>query len=102
MPEEMATDHVAQAAARVLEQQDWTIQVLYGIGLKLEYCLDLLTEAPDQARDGLDSVIVSISDLIDDVRGRIQADNDEAPTGGKGPGWGAPEGEGKKNVRSQA
>lgn len=50
---------------------DRTIQALFGIGLKLEYCIMLVDESPDQAKDGLDAAIGALTDLIGDLRTRI-------------------------------
>lgn len=50
---------------------DDAIQSLFGIGLKIEYCIALFDESPDQAKAGLDSAIAEISRLIAGLRGRI-------------------------------
>ena len=47
---------------------DRLIQGLYGLGLKLEYCIALVDESPDQARAGLDAAISDLGDVIDDLR----------------------------------
>ena len=54
-----------------LELHDDTIQALFGIGLKIEYCIALLEEAPGEARAGLEASIADLSDLIAGLRGRI-------------------------------
>ena len=50
------------------ELMDRLIQGLYGLGLKLEYCIALIDESPDQARAGLDAAITDLGDTIDDLR----------------------------------
>jgi hypothetical protein len=50
------------------EFMDRLIQGLYGLGLKLEYCIALVEESPDQARDGLDAAITDLGEVIDDLR----------------------------------
>ncbi|MGE0057258.1 MAG: histidine kinase dimerization/phosphoacceptor domain-containing protein [Dehalococcoidia bacterium] len=54
-----------------LELHDNTIQILFALGLKIEYCQALLDEAPEEAKAGLDNVIAEMSELIADLRGRI-------------------------------
>ncbi|HEY7465825.1 MAG TPA: histidine kinase [Dehalococcoidia bacterium] len=51
-----------------IELMDRLIQGLYGLGLKLEYCIALIDESPDQARAGLDAAITDLGDVIDDLR----------------------------------
>jgi signal transduction histidine kinase len=55
-----------------IDLMDTTIQRLYGLGLKLEYCLTLLDESPEQARDGLDAAVNEVGQLIEPLRRRIQ------------------------------
>ena len=54
-----------------LKSHDDTIQALFGIGLKIEYCIELFDMAPDQAKAGLDGTISDLSGLIADLRERI-------------------------------
>ncbi len=54
-----------------LNLHDSTIQTLFALGLKIEYCQALLDDAPEEAKAGLDSVIAEMSALIADLRGRI-------------------------------
>ena len=50
---------------------DTTIQGLYGLGLKLEYCLALLDESPEQAKGGLDAAVTEVGQLIEPLRKQI-------------------------------
>ena len=54
-----------------LKLHDDTIQALFGIGLKIEYCIALFDESPDQAKAGLDGTISDLSELIEGLRQRI-------------------------------
>jgi len=54
-----------------LDLHDGTIQALFGVGLKLEYCMALVDESPEQAKAGLDAAISNLSDLIETLRSRI-------------------------------
>jgi hypothetical protein len=50
---------------------DSVIQQLYGIGLKVQYCLDTLGEGPDQVGPGLEHVLGSLDSVIEELRRRI-------------------------------
>ncbi len=50
---------------------DQTLQGLFGLGLKLEYCIELVDESPQQAKDGLEKAIASLSELMQPIRDRI-------------------------------
>jgi signal transduction histidine kinase len=52
----------------VLEVHDAAIQALYGLGLKLEYCIDLVDDSPEQAKAGLDGAINTIGEMISSIR----------------------------------
>ena len=54
-----------------LKRHDDTIQALFGIGLKIEYCIALFDESPEQAKAGLDATISDLSILISTLRDRI-------------------------------
>lgn len=54
-----------------LHLYDETIQALFGIGLRLEYCIALVDEAPEQAKLSLDATISDLGILIAELRGRI-------------------------------
>lgn len=70
--ETMNPTHLAESSHTELKLHDDTIQLLFGIGLKIEYCLEVADESPAQAKDGLDGVITDLGQLIDDIRGRMQ------------------------------
>jgi signal transduction histidine kinase len=53
--------------------RDNTLQTLYGIGLRLEYCLAMLDSAPDQARARLDGIIDTVGEVIDELRAHVHA-----------------------------
>ena len=67
----ISTDTETQEDTHELKLHDDTIQALFGIGLKIEYCIALFDESPDQAKAGLDAVISGLSDLIEGLRDRI-------------------------------
>jgi len=50
---------------------DGLIQSIYGVGLKLEYCISLVDESPEQAKAGLEAAIIGLSDVIVQIRSRI-------------------------------
>ena len=52
---------------------DRMIQGLYGLGLKLEYCIALVDESPDQAQAGLDAAITDLGQVIDLMRRHMQS-----------------------------
>ncbi|HLG11500.1 MAG TPA: histidine kinase [Dehalococcoidia bacterium] len=52
---------------------DRMIQGLYGLGLKLEYCIALVDESPEQARAGLDAAITDLGEVIDVMRHHMQS-----------------------------
>jgi signal transduction histidine kinase len=57
--------------AQELRLHDDTIQMLFAISLKVEYCLAVLDDAPEQTRSGLNHVIADVNDLISGLRDRI-------------------------------
>lgn len=50
------------------DKVDECIQTLYALGLRLEYCIALVDEAPDQAKTGMDSAISSLAALVNELR----------------------------------
>lgn len=50
---------------------DDTIQMLFAISLKVEYCLAVLEDSPQQAKAGLDHVLTDINSVIGNLRNRI-------------------------------
>lgn len=67
----MDSTHLSESSQPELKLHDDTIQLLFGIGLKIEYCLEVVDESLSQARDGLDGVIADLGQLIESIRGRI-------------------------------
>jgi signal transduction histidine kinase len=54
-----------------LKLHDDTIQMLFAISLKVEYCLEVIDESPKQAKTGLEHIVADLSDLIFGLRERI-------------------------------
>jgi hypothetical protein len=50
---------------------DHTLQDLFGFGLKLEYCLNVLDDAPLQARTGLEDVVSGLDETAALLREHI-------------------------------
>ena len=57
---------------RDIEFLDRILQDLFGLGLKLEYCLSVLDDAPAQARLGMEGVVSGLGDLAEPIRDEIQ------------------------------
>lgn len=69
---EMVKDSLPhQPGGHELHLHDETIQALFGLGLRIEYCIALFDESPDQAKAGLDSTITDLGVLIAELRARI-------------------------------
>jgi signal transduction histidine kinase len=47
------------------------IQALYAIGLRLEYCIEVLDLSPEQVKVALNDVVERLDQLIEVLRGRI-------------------------------
>ena len=60
-----------QGHARELDLLDETIQALFGIGLKLQFCLELLDASPEQVRSGIEGAIVNLDEMVETFRSRI-------------------------------
>jgi signal transduction histidine kinase len=45
--------------------------MLFAISLKLEYCLAVIDESPEQTKAGLNHVVADLDGLITDLRDRI-------------------------------
>jgi hypothetical protein len=68
----MPCDITGQAAGAVeLQLHDNTIQMLFAISLKLEYCRAVADESPAQVKAGLDHVVSDLDNLISGLRDRI-------------------------------
>ena len=57
--------------SRELEVHDNTIQALYGIGLKLQYCIQLIDSTPEQVKAGLEGAIINLDEVVEELRSRI-------------------------------
>jgi hypothetical protein len=51
---------------------DRILQDLFGVGLKLEYCLSVLEDAPAQARTGMEDVVTDLDQLVEPIRDEIR------------------------------
>jgi hypothetical protein len=72
MAKQHARDGIgATDATREIEFLDNVLQGLFGVGLRLEYCISLLDEAPGQARVGLESVVSRLDELTEPLRVEI-------------------------------
>lgn len=56
---------------RDVEFLDRILQDLFGLGLKLEYCLSVLDDTPDQARTGIEDVVSGLDDISVPIREQI-------------------------------
>jgi hypothetical protein len=54
-----------------IEFLDRILQGLFGLGLKLEYCLSVLDDSPAQARVGLEGVVSGFDELTEPIRDEI-------------------------------
>jgi hypothetical protein len=57
---------------RDIEFLDRVLQNLFGLGLKLEYCLSVLDDAPAQARAGMEGVLSGLDEMAEPIREEIQ------------------------------
>jgi len=57
--------------SRELFMHDTSIQTLFGIGLRLEYCLDVLGQGPGDVQIAINDVIDDLDGLICELRERI-------------------------------
>jgi signal transduction histidine kinase len=55
------------------ELLDCIIQQLYGLGLRLEACLELAESEQEARTEIIDSAVGRLGDLIDRLRSRIEA-----------------------------
>jgi hypothetical protein len=54
-----------------VELLDRVLQNLFGLGLKLEYCLSVLDDAPAQARSGMEGVLTGLDEMAEPIRDEI-------------------------------
>lgn len=73
-------------ASRELDFHDGTIQLLYGVTLQLEMCLEQITESPPEISRALQKTISQLDGVIVNLRTRIYELEKEATAepGGKG------------------
>ena len=57
--------------AEELKLHDDTIQMLFAISLRVEYCLEVIDELPTQARADLEQVVSDLNELMFSLRERI-------------------------------
>jgi signal transduction histidine kinase len=62
---------VSESEDREIDLHDSTIQTLYAMGLRLEYCMDIVEGAPGQVKDVLQDVLHHLDDVITELRRRI-------------------------------
>jgi signal transduction histidine kinase len=55
-----------------IEFLDRILQDLFGMGLKLEYCLSVLDDAPAQAKTGMEDVVTDLDQLVEPIRAEIR------------------------------
>jgi hypothetical protein len=55
-----------------IEFLDRILHDIFGMGLKLEYCLTVLDDAPAQARTGMEGVVTSLNQLVEPIRAEIR------------------------------
>ena len=73
MSEGSASDASADRfSERDVELLDQVLQGLFGVGLKLEYCLSVLDDSPDQARSGMQDAVASLDEIASPIREQIQ------------------------------
>jgi len=60
-----------QLSQRDIEFLDRILQDLFGVGLKLEYCLSVLEDSPSQARIGIEDAVGNLAEMMGPIRGQI-------------------------------
>jgi signal transduction histidine kinase len=61
----------AELHEREMELNDAMIQNLYGVGLKLQYCQEVIDESPPQAKKALSDILDGLDGLIQEIRNRM-------------------------------
>ena len=54
-----------------MELNDAMIQNLYGVGLKLQYCQEVIDESPPQAKEALADILDGLDSFIEEIRKRM-------------------------------
>lgn len=71
MTERSADDSASRLSERDIEFLDRILQDLFGLGLKLEYSLSVLDDAPAQARVAMEDVVSGLDDIVEPLRSQI-------------------------------
>ncbi|HEU0072505.1 MAG TPA: hypothetical protein VFS30_00700 [Dehalococcoidia bacterium] len=71
MAERALDEPPSRFSERDIEFLDHLLQDMFGLGLKLEYCLLVLDEAPAQARVGMEDVVSGLEGMVDPIRAQI-------------------------------
>jgi hypothetical protein len=71
MAERSSDNSTSRFSERDIDFLDRILQDLFGLGLKLEYCLSVLDEAPAQARVGMEDVVSGLEEMVDPIRAQI-------------------------------
>jgi hypothetical protein len=71
MTERSSDKPSSRFSERDIEFLDRILQDLFGLGLKLEYCLSVLDETPAQARVGMEDVVSGLEEMVDPIRAQI-------------------------------
>lgn len=58
-------------SSRDIDFLDHILQDLFGMGLKLQYCLAVLDDTPAEARDGIEDVVTTLGEMAEPIRMRI-------------------------------
>ena len=69
----------AERYAVDLKLHDETIQALYGVSLRLQAAVSLVSEAPDAITNELDIAVRTIDNVITELRERIEGVNSSEP-----------------------
>jgi hypothetical protein len=72
----MSDSSISDSVSRSLAEDDIAfldriLQDLFGLGLKLEYCLTVMEDTPAQARTGIEGVVSGLDNLAEPIRNEI-------------------------------
>jgi hypothetical protein len=62
----------SRISERDVEFLDQVLQDLFGVGLKLEYCLSVLEDSPEQAKMGIEDAVSGLDEIASPIREQIQ------------------------------
>jgi hypothetical protein len=71
MNERSSDETTSRFSEHDVEFLDHILQDLFGLGLKLEYCLQVMEDAPGQARVGMEDVVSSLDDMAEPIRAQL-------------------------------